>query len=475
MKKGLSLILALFICGATASCGGTSSNVQTEEPVLEYDNVYPERRVDSFSFDIIGGQNVMPIGVYYGPHTPSVSKDGNDMPNFSDEYYVKLLADAGVNLFTYCPESYPQARESIKKVLSLAEKYKIGYYVNDYYVVSMTHGVSDFSASLLKERTEEFTSYESFVGFYSKDEPYYEQLEYIGKVNESLNEQFDNKYSTYVNMLPRWEERPLKYTSGDIDIEYEEYVGRYYREGNGKYISWDHYVWDFKSYKGYFNNMAIIKRMSEEYGIPYWSFIQAGGQWNDAMIEFESLPEPYPTEGQLFWNVNTSLACGAKGIQYFLAFQPIYFAYAPNGTYDFTRNGLIGANGNINRWYYYVQKANVQISAIDEILMNSYNVGIIASDSIRAELGNNTMFLESNEFHQLKGIRGNAFVGCFEYNGKTVLYVVNYAHNKADDVILDFNDKHDLTIIQRGKTYNETERHLGIHLEAGEGVLVMVD
>ena len=468
MRKKISCVMAALLSLsslALVSC-------KQETGITDYDKVYPDRVVNTYSFDAIGGQDVMPIGLYFGPYTPNSSKDGNIMPNFTDEYYIKMLAEAGINLFTYCPESYPQARDSIKKVLTLAEKYNIGYYVNAYDVTSMTHGFKPLNVDTLKATVEEFTDYKSFVGFYSKDEPYYEQIEFIGAVNKVLNEEYDNKYSTYVNMLPRWEERPLKYTSGTEDVTYEEYVGRYYREGNGKYISWDHYVWDFKSYKGYFNNMAIIKEMSEEYGIPYWSFIQAGGQWNDAMIEFESLPEPYPTESQLMWNVNTALACGSKGIQYFLGFQPIYFAYAPNGTYDFTRNGLFGANGNINRWYYYAQKMNVQVSAVDEILMNAYNVGILPSDSIKSDFEGNTMVIEGNEFHQLKGVRGVALIGCFEYEKRTVLYVVNYTHNAAQDVVLDLNDKHAMKIIQRGKTYEMEEQHLGIHLEAGEAVLV---
>ena len=469
MKRRISLALSAIVCFsslAVTACNNTSATT------TDYDKVYPDRVVNTYSFDIIGGQNVMPIGLYFGPYTPNGSTNGNVMPNFTDEYYIKLIAEAGINLFTYCPENYPQARESIKKVLTLSEKYNIGYYVNAYDVVNMTHGFKPLDVDKLKSVVSEFTDYKSFVGFYSKDEPYYEQIESIGAVNKALNDEYDNKYSTYVNMLPKWEEHPLKYTSGAEDVTYEEYVGRYFREGNGKYISWDHYVWDFKSYKGYFNNMAIIKEMAEEYGIPYWSFIQAGGQWNDAMIEFESLPEPYPTEGQLMWNVNTALACGSKGIQYFLGFQPLFFAYAPNGTYDFTRNGLFGANGNINRWYYYAQKMNVQVEAVDEILMNAYNVGILPSDSIAADFAGNSMVIDGKEFHQLKGIRGDALVGCFEYEKRTVLYVVNYTHNSAQDVILDFNDKHEVNIIQRGKTLTANEQHLGIHLESGEGVLI---
>lgn len=469
MKKRISCILAAMLSLTSLSFGACKDKSTT---TTDYDKFYPDRQVNTYSFDIIGGGDVMPVGLYFGPYTPNGSTNGNVMPNFTDEYYIKMIAEAGINLYTYCPENYPQAGESIKKVLTLSEKYNIGYYVNAYDVVSMTHGYKPLDVDKLKATVDVFSKYKSFVGFYSKDEPYYEQLEYIGAVNKALNEEYDNKYSTYVNMLPRWEERPLKYTSGEEDVTYEEYVGRYFREGNGKYISWDHYIWDFKSYKGYFNNLAIIRDMAEDYGIPYWSFIQAGGQWNDAEIEFESLPEPYPTEGQLIWNVNTALACGSKGIQYFLGFQPLHFAYAPNGTYDFTRNGLFGANGNVNRWYYYAQKMNVQIAAVDEILMNSYNVGILPSKSIKSDFEGNTMVIDGDEFHQLKGIRGDALVGCFEYEKRTVLYVVNYVHNAAQDVILDFNDKHEVNVIQRGKTSTANEQHLGIHLEAGEAALI---
>ena len=82
------------------------------------------------------------------------------------------------------------------------------------------------------------------------------------------------------------------------------------------------------------------------------------------------------------------------------------------------------------------------------------------------------MVIDSGEFHQLKGVRGDVLVGCFEYEKRTVLYVVNYTYNKANDVILDLNDNHEVNIIQRGKTLTANEQHLGIHLEAGEGVLV---
>ena len=80
------------------------------------------------------------------------------MPNFTDEYYVKMLSEAGINLFTYCPEVYPQARESIKKVLTLAEKYNEiaeAFSKNDDYRVPALKGaVLSFMVHLLRSYGE---------------------------------------------------------------------------------------------------------------------------------------------------------------------------------------------------------------------------------------------------------------------------------------------------------------------------------
>ena len=342
------------------------------------------------------------------------------MPDFTDEYYIKMLADAGIKLYTYCPESYPQAKESIQKVLTLSEKYNIGYYVNAYNITSMSHGMKEVTDEAVAEVIEDLSEYRSFVGFYSFDEPYYEYIEAIGKLNETVDRLSEGKYSTYVNLLPEYEKMNIKYTAGTEDVSYEQYVNHFATNGNSKYVSYDHYAFESNN-RSYFKNMELVRRKAEENQKPFWGFIQAGGQYNDAGVELESLPEAYPTEGQLIWNVNTTLACGAKGMQYFLGFQPLLFAYAPNGTYDFTRNSFFGSVGNVNQWYYYAQKVNRQIDAIDEILMKAYNVGVIASDSIKSDFEGNTMLIESGEFHQLKGIRGEALIGCFEYQKRTVL------------------------------------------------------
>ena len=456
-------MLSVLLLSA-AACGG---NVTVEKDNTPYSDKEPY----SLSFDAIGGNDVMPVSVFYSPFTPAYQKNANYLADYTDEKYIKLFADAGVNIFSASPEAYPNAEKSIKKVLTLAEKYNIGYFVKDIYLYEMVLGMREVNDYRIKKAIDELSVYKSFIGFNLYDEPHFEAMTDIGKVNSAVNRLGGGKYASYVNLLPNYPN--LKYNKGSEEITYEQYIEEFLVKGCGKYFCFDHYVFDMNNYNLYFKNLDTVKKYCDAYGIPFWSFIQAGGQWNDAMIEMES-KEYFPSEGQLIWNVNTSVACGAKGIQYFLGIQPIYFAYAPNGTYDFKRNGMIGADGSINEWYYYAQKVNKQLHACDHVIMNSVNRGVIASGSAVDELEGCDMLIKGNKFHELTGVSGDALIGCLEYNKTTALYVVNYSYDKVSDVTLKFDATHGYTVTQRAQNTEISGKNIKIHLEAGEAVLVCV-
>lgn len=465
--KTVSFVLLSVLSPLCVSCGGAAKD----------DTPYSDKAPYSLSFDAIGGKDVMPISVFYSPFTPPYQKNANYTADFTDEKYIKLFADAGINVFSSAPEAYPEATPSILKVLTLAEKYNIGYFVKDSYLFQMvwyddeTGGaIREVNDYRIKKSIDELSEYKSFIGFNLYDEPPFEAMEDIGRVNSAINRLGDGKYASYVNLLPNWD---LKYNRGSEEISYERYIEEFMIKGNGKYFCFDHYVFEQYSYRRYFQNLDTVKKYCDAYEIPFWSFIQAGGQWNDLMVEMES-EEYYPTESQLIWNVNTAVACGAKGIQYFLGIQPIYFAYAPNGTYDFKRNGMIGADGSINEWYYYVRKANRQLLACDDVIMNSVNRGVIASGNAVDELDGLNMLIKGGKFHELTGVKGDALIGCLEHNKKTALYVVNYSFENAQDVILQFDGTHGFNVVQRAEKTEISGKNLKVHLEAGEAVLVSV-
>ena len=263
--------------------------------------------------------------------------------------------------------------------------------------------------------------------------------------------------------------------SGDSSaMNYEEYLRAYLEKVSTKFLSYDHYPFkqqnDGITKSSYFNNLSIVRKLANEYKIPFWVFVQAGGQHEEYEIETKPV---FPNEAELLWNVNTCLAYGAKSIQYFTFLQPLQFTYAPNGARDYTRNGMIGAMGNINQWYYYVQKANKQVAAVDHVLMNSASMGIIKGGEVADACILGDEVIESGSFRELqKVVADDYIIGCFDYYGGTALYVVNNSVTEKNDIELHFSDKYGYDIIQRGNKYSVAAKTVTLTLEKGEGVLV---
>ena len=156
--------------------------------------------------------------------------------------------------------------------------------------------------------------------------------------------------------------------------------------------------------------------------------------------------------------------------------QPYHFAWAESTEYDFSRNGLIGGDGRKNQWYYYAQKVNKQIAAIDEVLLNTTFQGVIAKgEKAKKDLSPTNCVIASENFEELISVKGDTLIGCFKYEGKTALYVVNYDMEKAGQITLSFDGKQHLQVIQNAKeTYVGTDG-ITLEMEAGEGILIVVE
>ena len=191
-------------------------------------------------------------------------------------------------------------------------------------------------------------------------------------------------------------------------------------------------------------------------------------------MSLTKIATPYfPNEEQFNWNVNTSLAFGAQGIQYFPLLQPYQFTITKDGDYEC--NGIIGAMGNKTQWYYYAQTINQHIKAIDEVLMNSTHKGVIASgEQANKDLEFTTCVIESGSFNELQSVSGDALVGCFNYQGKTALYVVNHSFEYAQEVKLTFDRVQNLQLIQKAKKADANASELTLNMAAGEGILIVI-
>lgn len=470
-------------------------------------------------------KNVMPIAGYYGPRRIITEEAyGHQAENYNtvtDEIFQKLHA-LGINVITStgndCRDEAVDKTENLD-LLSLAEKYNMGVFLDDTRINNNT------TTEELAGYLSDYTNYRSYLGTSIVDEPYtstygkqhydkgIQPMEQYAGISKLVNS-YSNMWGyvnlnplTYMLYNPDWRslvsEDGLDWTNywkkyeqdyDDMLSVYGKYLDDYLTTYQPKMISYDYYVFDQKTIAGsqfttkaYFDNMAIVREKALEYNIPFWVSVQAGSNWNDSMSEMDSNlnPDKTPTQGEMLWNVNTSLAYGAKGLTYFPLIQPYWFAYAEGGTWDYGRNGLLGANGQPTAWYDRAKKTNAWISEIDHILMNAESKKVLAVGSTALE----ETSLTSSSYGPLTSVstdkffvQAQAIVGVFDYQGKTAFYVVNYKTDESQNIKLNFEKSLTYSgFAQLKNTDNQstpvsgTGQSLTLDLEAGGAAIIIVE
>lgn len=428
----------------------------------------------------------MPISAFYGPFRRTITTESRGDKQYdylTDEIY-RLIQGTGIKRIVYTDHEFglEEQRKDVLQGLELAEKYGLEVYIQDNRTGRIRNDVE------LAECMADYASYASFKGYSVIDEPFsknyggqfwseeYRRMEYYAERARELNRYCNLIGNVNLNPKAEW------LSSTDLDKDYDDYVEQYIQSYDARALSFDYYVFDqlinpacYATEEGYFNNLAVMRDKSLKYDIPFWTFIQAGSNWNDGAIDLPKTNNDIPTKYQMFWNVNTSLAYGTKGIQYFPLIQPFYFAYEENGGFDFERNGVIGANGVPTKWYAYIQEMNQHISEVDEILMGAKSLKVLASGENACKVTN---LFEASYQNILQGIQTEqgAIVGVFDYSGKAVFYVVNYDYENPQRITLKFVAKQKVSVIaHESQLHGRSEisaRECVLYLQAGGAALV---
>ncbi len=503
-KQYLLSLLPLFLC--LSGCGGKSGKVcRLYEDGMEYalSKKGEPKAYNALTFDAIGGDEVMPIGGFYVPFASGGSVDGHTMPDFLTDEVFQKLEDCGINTFAYSEDRWSTgaANGNIVKALELCERHNIGYFVGTYYILAQLGNhttrfpLEDMDLTGLQKLIDEISDggkRKSVLGLLANDEPFPHEAENINKYTDAfyrLPNVKEHGYNVYMNALGYWEGKNSFYNNMiDKPMTYDEYMDVYFSaENHVKMLSVTQYPYtsaqtdESQISTMLFSELARYRQYAKKYNVAPWRMLQAGGQWNDEAAWIESV-SPYPNEAELLFDVNTSLAFGAKAIQYFPLIQPMHFAYEKGGTYDFTnRNGLIGADGNLTRWYFYAKRANTQVKAVDHVLMKSSSEGILVHGDMPTKymvtdvdlVGD--VILPGSSFRELSSITGDdCFVGCFDYKGGTALYCVNYSRKNKANVDLNFDNTYRYQVVQRGVSADVVGNYVPLILDAGEAALIVL-
>ena len=143
---------------------------------------------------------------------------------------------------------------------------------------------------------------------------------------------------------------------------YEEYVARFMDEVRPDVLCMDHYPLFKPGHDGrqaYCDNLDVMRRFSLAHKVPFWNFFNT--------MPFG--PHTDPTEGQLRWQVYTSLAYGAKGVLYFCYYTPL--------TDEFPKGGaIIGRDERPTRHYDQARRINSELKNLGPFLMKATSTGV---------------------------------------------------------------------------------------------------
>lgn len=260
-------------------------------------------------------------------------------------------------------------------------------------------------------------------GFQIADEPSVNQFESIAKLvadAKALGQM------AFVNLLPNYAS-PKALGA----LSYEDYLAQYMETVKPNILSVDHYP-DFddhthatnKTKKGYILNLLSLrqKSLSVEPNIPFWNFFNA--------MPYNQASQYDVSEGELRWQVYTSLAIGSKGVMYFCY-------WTPPGE-DFLRGQAImtptpGNPANIEdqspgNKYPIVQRINSKLRLFGEFLLLKVSSAVVQTQ------GSGTTFFEQLPWTSINGSatgpRSAFLLGCYDDN-KTILLVNQDSNHPA--------------------------------------------
>jgi hypothetical protein len=296
-----------------------------------------------------------------------------------------------------------------------------------------------------------YSSHPALMGFVLGDEMGRNEHPRLGFVTQYLLKK-DPTHVPYYNLLPNYASTPTSY---------ERMVADYLKVVKPALFSWDAY-WQMHEegeLRYYFDNLEVVRRNCLKAKVPF----------NQIIVSLGHMGYRDCSEGDLRWQVWTSLAYGSRGIQYFT-----YVHVPVMATGD--SPGLTDVYGNRDRKYGYVQKINHRIAKLGPTLVKLTSTGVYHTDP---PIGTISLVPEA----PVKKIEGGSVVlGCFvDAQGVEYIMPVNKSMGNAITAGLTLDAKYVSTqeISQEtGKPLalvRVAGRPLSVPLEAGEGKLFLLN
>lgn len=446
----LIMVLSLFACGTPAP--GNSNKVDFDTDI--------DKNVTYETF----GSYWMPQHNYQTMPIAGFNGAPIQTGNYTDSFITKQetfanIAESGMNTIYGLYEPINAYQSEVLKALNYCSMYNLSYLP----CFSSAHTQTSINGIRSAFASAQYS--DALGGVIIRDEPSYSEYEAMA-VSRGLFEQVIPNKLYHSNLFPTYAraqqlyDRNNKVAPPAEGYTYQQYVDDYIEIFNPQVLSYDFYPLsgNFPNLSnGYFNNMSIIRKAALEANIPFWVYVPTCS-YNKAVR--------IPTQSEIDWLVSTSLSYGCKGIQYFTCFLPIDGGEVFNGA-------IFDRSGNKTEVFDYVKKTNAHIKAVDYVLMRCISKGIV-------QVGLSTVAIpESDKIASYGGFASasgkHSIIGCFDFRGKTALYVTNNSISEAEEITLNFTEEFAGYIIKKTETEEFGKKgSVTLALDAGEGALVVL-
>ncbi|MCD6048959.1 MAG: hypothetical protein K0Q55_362 [Verrucomicrobia bacterium] len=325
-------------------------------------------------------QDRFAIGFWWPPHTSE---------NLEDRYREIAEANFTVVIGT--------AGTTAEQQLKLCEKFGLRAIVR-----------SDLAVDKLPES-------EVCWGYMLADEPNAAAFPQLAKRAEEIRQQRSGRFG-YVNLFPNYA------SAGQLgNPTYDEHVAKFVEIVKPEVLSMDHYPAmrpDRDTRESYCANLETMRKYSLKAGIPFWNYFYSM-PFNDRLD---------PTEAQIRWQINASLAYGAKGVLYFCYWTP---GKGAKGAGEFPKGGaIITAEGLKTRHYEEARRINAELKNLGPTLMQLTSTG-----AYRVNTGKEPAIgLTNSPIRNLSRVGSDPhsefIVGTFRHkDGRRAVLLVNHNHS----------------------------------------------
>ena len=186
-------------------------------------------------------------------------------------------------------------------------------------------------------------------GYVLADEPGPGAFPDLRKTVDALRQAQPGKLA-FINLLPNYAPAWALGTTN-----YAEHVARFLREVRPDVLSMDYYPMfspEADGRDGYCQNLEVMRQQSLAGGVPFWNFFNT----------MPYGPHTDPTEAQLRWQINASLAYGAKGVMYFCYWTPAGAEFPKGGA-------ILRREGTRTRHYDEARRLNGRLKQLGPTLM----------------------------------------------------------------------------------------------------------